>query len=473
MVRRGDAISDGQNTTSSPEPEPELVVPNAIGRNGIVVQPIPEEPLAASEPESTVVYTLPDGTPLSVTTSKVLIPPTPRTVALPGTDTIRGSVRVPIDNLGPVAGDQGVFNSDGNPQAEYYRAGTFFQPLTEAQVYYDSDKIRSITGVAGGLDFDSTNEQQTVYCSYTGADNSQASSPSAPQVVIPPNTPLKSAILRDSDYGKPRSASSLDLEWQSGLSLVVPAHTSGDPEGQHIVGVHPDLQVVAGFYYKVNQDCFLQALGLLTATQPAYIYLSNFVLVDYTNPTPKLTLQSSTNYIGPATITYPDTGPTYTVGYMSYSWGLVPLAGSSITVKVDASAYPASPTGMRALNQDKLTTELLSTIRTTYAQPSLVSQYGFDPVPAVETVLAGTTNAQQSAIPSTPQTASILNDGQQASVDVYTVNYGFVVAYTATVQPQDINGLPVGPAVDNFRGHLSYGISTGVIHYSNYTALAF
>lgn len=76
--------SDGQNTTSSPEPEPELVVPNAIGRNGIVVQPIPEEPLAASEPESTVVYTLPDGTPLSVTTSKVLIPPTPRTVALPG-----------------------------------------------------------------------------------------------------------------------------------------------------------------------------------------------------------------------------------------------------------------------------------------------------------------------------------------------------------------------------------------------------
>ncbi len=58
-------------------------------------------------------------------------------------------------------------------------------------------------------------------------------------------------------------------------------------------------------------------------------------------------------------------------------------------------------------------------------------------------------------------------------VQVYTVNYGFVVAYTATVQPQDINGLPVGPAVDNFRGHLSYGISTGVIHYSNYTALAF
>jgi len=71
-------------------------------------------------------------------------------------------VRVPIDNLGPVAGDQGVFNSDGNPQAKYYRAGTLFQPLTEAQVYYDSDKIRSITGVAGGLDFDSTNEQQTV-----------------------------------------------------------------------------------------------------------------------------------------------------------------------------------------------------------------------------------------------------------------------------------------------------------------------
>ena len=63
-----------------------------------------------------------------------------------------------------------------------------------------------------------------IYCSYSGADNSKESSPSAPQVsdsdlanpalscahpvfmtqvVIPPNTPLKSAILRDVDYGSP------------------------------------------------------------------------------------------------------------------------------------------------------------------------------------------------------------------------------------------------------------------------------
>lgn len=55
-----------------------------------------------------------------------------------------------------------MLRSDNSPQAEYYRAGTFFQPLTKAQVYYDSDKIRSITGVAGGLDFDSTEEKQTV-----------------------------------------------------------------------------------------------------------------------------------------------------------------------------------------------------------------------------------------------------------------------------------------------------------------------
>lgn len=57
-------------------------------------------------------------------------------------------------------------------------------------------------------------------------------------------------------------------------------------------------------------------------------------------------------------------------------------------------------------------------------------------------------------------------------VQVYGVDYSFTVAYTATIQPQDINGLPVGPAVANFRGHLDFGFYTKVIHYSNYTALA-
>lgn len=73
------------------------------------------------------------------------------------------------------------------------------------------------------------------------------------------------------------------------------------------------------------------------------MYLSNFVLVDYNNPTPSLTLLSSTNYIGPATITFPDTGPTYTAGFMSSSWGLVPLAGSVITVKVTSWMLSCQP----------------------------------------------------------------------------------------------------------------------------------
>lgn len=75
--------SNGQNTTGSPGPEPDLVVPNAIGRNGVVLQAISEQPPAASEPES-ITYTLPNGTAFSVTTSKVLLSPTPKTVPLPG-----------------------------------------------------------------------------------------------------------------------------------------------------------------------------------------------------------------------------------------------------------------------------------------------------------------------------------------------------------------------------------------------------
>ena len=58
-----------------------------------------------------------------------------------------------------------------------------------------------------------------------------------------------------------RSASSLDLEWQSGLSLVVPAHTSGDPEGQHIVGVRSTPVFSYGMLYfdvlMVHRHCFI------------------------------------------------------------------------------------------------------------------------------------------------------------------------------------------------------------------------
>lgn len=74
---------------------------------------------------------------------------------------------------------------------------------------------------------------------------------------------------------------------------------------------------------------------------------------------------------------------------------------------------------MRALNtNDMLTTELLSTIRTTYAQPSSLTQFGFNLGPAVETLQDGGRKPQQSAIPSMQRPAGILGAGQQASVDV-------------------------------------------------------